>query len=34
MKTFQSSLLLLAVLGMMSIGCSQPAPPAPEAPAR
>ncbi len=28
MKTIQSSLLLLAILGMTSVGCSQPAPPA------
>ena len=34
MKTIQSTLLLLAILGMTSIGCSQPAaPPATEAPA-
>ena len=34
MKMIQSSLLLLAILGMTSIGCGQPAtPPATEAPA-
>jgi hypothetical protein len=34
MKTIQSSLLLLAILGMTSIGCGQPAaPPATETPA-